>query len=83
MANINIYKKLSIIIPTLNEAKTLPLLLADLQPYQNSCEIIVVDGGSSDLTTLIAKLWGTKIIYSSKANPGRRLPPAAEVFSYI
>ena len=41
----------SIIIPTLNEEKYLPLLLSDLgnQTYQDF-EIIVVDGGSNDKT---------------------------------
>jgi rSAM/selenodomain-associated transferase 2 len=46
---------LSIIIPTLNEAETLPLLLDDLSRQHGvSLEVLVVDGGSTDATTQIA-----------------------------
>ena len=37
---------LGVVIPCLNEAERLPLLLADLQRWQLSIEITVVDGGS-------------------------------------
>ena len=48
--------ELSIIIPTLNEAEHLPLLLADLQQQTGLCfEVIVTDGGSTDATCTIAK----------------------------
>lgn len=41
--------KLSIIVPILNEAQQLPLLLERLLPLQrHGCEVIVVDGGSTD-----------------------------------
>ena len=47
---------LSIIIPTLNEAETLPLLLEDLKKQQNlPFEIIIGDGGSTDATRQIAE----------------------------
>lgn len=43
--------KLSIIIPTLNEARRIPQLLEELIPFaQQNCEIIFVDGGSEDGT---------------------------------
>jgi len=46
---------LSIIIPTLNEAEALPLLLADLICQQGVVlEVIVADGGSDDATRQIA-----------------------------
>ena len=41
---------LSIIIPTLNEADHLPLLLADLNEWPYDFELIIVDGGSMDLS---------------------------------
>jgi glycosyltransferase involved in cell wall biosynthesis len=48
---------LTIVIPTLNEEQTLPLLLADLERQQGiSCEVIVIDGGSTDATCQLANL---------------------------
>lgn len=48
--------ELSIIIPTFNEAEALPLLLDDLALQQGiALEIIIADGGSTDLTGSIAK----------------------------
>ncbi len=41
--------KLSIIVPILNEAQQLPLLLERLLPLRrHGCEVIIVDGGSTD-----------------------------------
>ena len=42
--------KVSIIIPTYNEEKTLPGLLRSLEPIKEKAEILFVDGGSSDGT---------------------------------
>lgn len=48
--------ELSIIIPTLNEAETLPMLFSDLAGQKNvDIEIIVSDGGSVDSTIEVAK----------------------------
>lgn len=41
---------ISIIIPTLDEARVIAALLAQLEPLRNGCEIVFVDGGSSDGT---------------------------------
>ncbi len=62
--------KLSIIIPTLNEAETIEQLLGFLKinTDPNSIEIIVVDGGSTDKTVALAKDFGVTIINSSKAS---------------
>ena len=50
--------ELSIIIPTLNEANSLPLLLADLSRQQGIFfEVIVTDGRSADATCQIANQW--------------------------
>lgn len=59
--------KISIIIPVLNEAGSLPQTIASL-PSLKSIEIIVVDGGSQDNTPEIAKTLGVKII---QTQPGR------------
>lgn len=44
----------SIVIPTLNEEKYLPVLLASLAKIDAPLEIIIVDGDSSDATTAVA-----------------------------
>jgi glycosyltransferase involved in cell wall biosynthesis len=41
---------ISIIVPVLNEAERLNVFLGDLQSRAVGCEIILVDGGSSDAT---------------------------------
>ena len=47
---------LSIIIPVLNEAECLPLLLNDLAQQKNiQFDVIIVDGGSSDQTSAICQ----------------------------
>lgn len=59
--------KLSIIIPILNEAQQLPLLLEQLLPLQrHGCEVIIVDGGSVDGSVDIAKYAGFTVIRSSR-----------------
>jgi rSAM/selenodomain-associated transferase 2 len=54
MVEIKTYMKLSVIIPTLNEADTLGLTLDALACLPEKPEVIVVDGGSSDGTIEIA-----------------------------
>src|SRR4030042_5447498 len=55
---------LSIIIPTLNEEKYLPLLLKSIkeQNFSQDYELIVADAGSKDRTIEIAKSFGCKVI---------------------
>ncbi len=54
---------LSIIIPTLNEAKFLPHLLTSLtkQKYHGKWEVIVVDGKSADKTKKVAEVFKSKL----------------------
>lgn len=42
--------KISIIIPIYNEEKTIEKLMDHLEPLKNRCEILFVDGGSTDNT---------------------------------
>ena len=52
--------EISIIIPVYNESEGLAALFAVLEPLKDECEIIFVDGGSSDGTPeMIEKLGGT------------------------
>ena len=62
----------SIIIPTLNEEKHLPILLKEIkkQNFKNF-EIIVADGGSKDKTIEIAKSFGCKITKGGNPAKGR------------
>lgn len=60
---------ISIIIPTLNEAKNLPLCLEALAKQNRfDVEVIVVDGGSQDKTMTLARDAGCRVVTSE---PGR------------
>ena len=70
--------KISIIIPTLNEANNLPLLLSDLSIIQKEGEILIVDCGSKDKTIDVAKLYGAKLYKSRERNRGLQLDLGAK-----
>lgn len=57
--------KVSVIIPTYNEEKTIEKLIKTLEPIKGRCEILFVDGGSTDRTL---QLLGDKypVIHSEK-----------------
>ena len=63
---------LSIIIPTLDEEKHLPLLLESIKKQDFSdYEIIAADAGSEDKTLEIAKDYGCKIVAGGLPARGR------------
>ncbi len=70
--------KLSIIIPMLDEAASLPTLLADLLPLvRRGCEVILVDGGSTDGSAALARAAGFTVLEAprgraSQMNAGAR-----------
>ena len=70
--------KISIIIPTINEANNLPLLLSDLSIIQQEGEIIIVDCGSEDKTIDIANIYGAKVYKSKERNRGLQLDIGAK-----
>jgi rSAM/selenodomain-associated transferase 2 len=57
-------KKISVIIPTLNESANLDRTLASI-PMSHQVETIVVDGGSIDRTVEIARIRGVKVLTAS------------------
>jgi len=65
--------KISIIIPTINEANNLPLLLSDLSFIKKKGEIIIVDCCSEDKTIDIANIYGAKVYKSKEKNRGLQL----------
>ncbi len=73
MAGLNQPELISFIIPVLNEAGRLPLILADISLYQSNSEVIIIDAGSSDKTSVIAELWNTRIFNNNEANRGSQM----------
>ena len=65
--------KISIIIPTYNEANNLPLLLSDLSIIKKELEILIVECGSEDKTIDIENIYGAKIHNSKENNRGLQL----------
>jgi glycosyltransferase involved in cell wall biosynthesis len=62
--------RVSVIIPTHNEAQSIALVLADL-PAELTTEVIVVDSNSSDGTPAIAEKMGARVIQEPRRGYGR------------
>jgi rSAM/selenodomain-associated transferase 2 len=62
----HIIPTVSVIIPTLNEERSIGRTLEALTLAAGNIEVIVVDGGSNDATTEIARRWGARIITSAQ-----------------
>jgi glycosyltransferase involved in cell wall biosynthesis len=62
--------RVSVIIPTRNEAKAIGRVLADL-PAQMVNEVIVVDNESTDQTAAIAASMGARVIFEARRGYGR------------
>lgn len=58
--------KLSIVLPTLNEAQTLPKTLEAVRAQRGVWEVIVADGGSTDGTQRIAEAAGVHVVPASR-----------------
>ncbi len=63
---------LSVVIPTLNEARNLPRLLEALHRQTRPPEeIIVADADSTDGTAAVAREWGAKVVPGGRPAEGR------------
>ena len=71
--------KFSIIIPTINEAINLPLLLSDLSIINKEGDIVIVDCGSEDRTIDVAKIYGAKVYKAEERNRGLQLDLGAKI----
>ncbi len=72
--------KVSVVIPTLNEAACLPALLATLQRETIPHEVLVVDGGSRDESIDIAHAYQCRVL-TSEPGRGQQLHSGARVAS--
>ena len=73
--------RLSIILPVLNEADTLPATLAALQPLRRQGhEILVVDGGSDDGTPAVAARLADRVLTAPRGR-GRQMNAGAALAS--
>ena len=69
--------KISVIIPTLNEAPSLAATLDRVRTALPEAELIVADGGSTDGTPGIARVHGAKLVTAPRGR-GRQLAAGAE-----
>ena len=63
--------KLTVVIPTLNEERSIRRIISECQLYAD--EILVIDGGSKDKTVSIARDLGAEVITDSGRGKGRAL----------
>ncbi len=71
--------KISIIIPVLNEENNLPDVLNNLQSFRSKGhEVVVVDGGSSDNSLMLAQQ-GADLVIESKAGRALQMNSGAAV----
>lgn len=70
-------EQISIIIPTLNEARNIEETIARL-PKSEEVEILVVDGGSSDGTDEMARELGARVLSAAPSKAGQMNTGAAE-----
>jgi len=75
---------ISIVIPSLNEEKFLPLLLESIKKQTfKDFEVIVADAGSKDKTIDIAKKYGAKVVPGGMPGPGRNRGAAVATGEFL
>lgn len=68
--------KCSVIVPTLNEAKTLPDMLRSVSKLEGDYEVIVADGGSADNTVAIAESFGATVVHAQRGRGSQQIAGA-------
>ncbi|MBF0272231.1 MAG: TIGR04283 family arsenosugar biosynthesis glycosyltransferase [Magnetococcales bacterium] len=72
--------RLSVIVPTWNEAATLPDLLAQLRRQTGvTLEVLVSDPGSTDGTRALAHQWGAQVVASPCRGRGAQMNAGANI----
>lgn len=61
--------EIAVVIPALNEERSLPLVLADI-PHDMVAEVVVTDNGSSDRTAEVALAAGACVLHESERGYG-------------
>lgn len=72
--------KVTIVIPTLNEADTLASVIQRCKPFGD--EIMVVDGHSTDDTVVIAEKAGVRVVEQNDRGKGAALRQSAEAAAH-
>ena len=62
-------KRIAVIIPVLNEEKTLPVVLKDI-PKDLVDEVVVIDNGSEDRTPEVAREGGATLLFEARKGYG-------------
>ena len=65
---------ISVVIPTLYSAKSLPATLLSLMEGLDAglvCEVVVTDGGSTDSSGAIAMAWGAEVVIGAASRGGQ------------
>src|SRR5918996_2909581 len=62
---------LSVVVPTLDEERSIGALLTDLRALDVPYEVIVVDGGSSDRTVAVAERHGARVLRAPRGRGGQ------------
>jgi rSAM/selenodomain-associated transferase 2 len=70
--------KVSVIIPALNEEKSLRVLLPQLRQTPGIGEFVVCDGGSSDQTVEVAREFGAKVVHA-RGGRGPQMNAGAQI----
>ncbi|MEQ1503931.1 MAG: glycosyltransferase family 2 protein [Myxococcota bacterium] len=59
--------RVAVVIPALNEAESLPAVLADIPA---GCRVVVVDNGSTDDTAAVARAGGAEVVWAPRRGYG-------------